>query len=155
LFFVVIFAILQKTKILGSDKAQMDALVSLAISLILIVTPPARNFVVNFTPWVAVGISVILVFLLLYGFVAGDLSSTPNWMKVTFGILSGLFVLALVIYFSGIWTNDLVKSFFSIKDSGSIWANILLVIIIAGAFAAVLATSKSKDESGKSKTKGI
>jgi len=150
LVFVIVFAILQKSKILGSEKSQIDALVSLAIALIFVITPPARDFVVNFTPWVAVGISVILVFLLLYGFVAGDLSSTPNWMKITFGTLSGLFVIALIIYFSGIWSNPNLQSFFSMKDSGSIWANILLLIIIGGALAAVLANSGK----GKSKTGG-
>jgi hypothetical protein len=144
LVFVVIFAILQKSQILGKEKAQIDALVSLAIALIVIVTPPARDFITHFIPWVAVGVAVILVFLLLYGFVAGDLTSTPTWMKATFGILSGIFVLGLVIYFSGVWSYAGVRSFFSMSDSGTIWANILLLVVIGGALAIVLVSGKKK-----------
>ena len=91
LVFVVIFAILQRSKILGDGKSQIDALVALAIALILIGVPAARNFIVNIMPWMVVGVAVILVFLILYGFVAGDLSKTEPWMKIVFGILAVLF----------------------------------------------------------------
>ena len=88
LIFVVVFAILQKSKILGEGKAQIDALVALAIGLILIGVPGPRDIIVGIMPWMAVGVAVILTFLILYGFVAGDLSGakTPVWMKIVFGV---------------------------------------------------------------------
>ena len=64
LIFVLIFAILQKSKILGEGKAQIDALVALAIALILLTVPVARDIVVNLMPWLAVGAAVILVFMI-------------------------------------------------------------------------------------------
>jgi len=64
LIFVLIFAILQKSKILGSDKKQIDALIALAIALIFITVPVTRGIVVNLMPWLAVGVTVILVFLI-------------------------------------------------------------------------------------------
>lgn len=144
LVFVVVFAILQKSKILGDGKAQMDSLVALAIALLLIATPIPRNFIIEFTPWVAVGIVVILVFLLLYGFVAEDSWKTQLWIKIVFGILSGLFVIGLVLYFSGFWELGFVKQVFSMKDSGSLWANTLLILVVIGALAVALSTSKKK-----------
>ena len=108
LVFVVVFAILQKSKILGGDKAQIDAIVALVVGLILIGVPGPRDIIVGIMPWLAVGVAVILVFLILYGFVAGDLSTTPEkWMKVAFGILAGIFTVAVVLYISGLG-NDIL-----------------------------------------------
>ncbi len=139
LIFVVIFAILQKSKILGEGKAQIDALVSLAIALILIGVPRAREIVVELMPWLAVAISVILVFLILYGFVAGDLSSNvPKWMKIVFGILACLFTLGLVIYVTGV--GESLKNWFS--GNSGIWSTIILILVIGGAFAVAVSTGK-------------
>jgi len=142
LVFVIVFAILQKSKLLGDGKAQMDSLVALAIALLLIITPVPRNFIVDFTPWVAVGIAVILVFLLLYGFIAEESWKGEKWIKIVFGILAGLFVIVLVIYFSGVWNTDILKSIFSMDESSGLWANILLLLIIGGAMAIALSTGK-------------
>ena len=61
LVFVVVFAILQKSKVLANT--QVDAIVGLVIGLILIGVPGPRDIVVGIMPWLAVGIAVILVFL--------------------------------------------------------------------------------------------
>jgi hypothetical protein len=98
LVFVVVFAILQKSKILGEGKAQIDAIVALVIGLLLIGLPQPRNIIVGIMPWMAVGVAVILVFLILYGFVAGDLSQAKPWMKITFGILAGIFTIVIVLF---------------------------------------------------------
>jgi len=109
------FAILQKTKILGEGKAQIDALVSLALALILIVFPGPRDLIVSIVPWLAVALVVILVFLLLYGFVAGDKAQGEKWMKIVFGILIGVFVLGLVYnwwgFFSCCWNWEKIWFF--------------------------------------------
>jgi hypothetical protein len=146
LVFVVVFAILQKTKVLGDGKTQMDSLVALVIGILLIITPAPRDFIVNFTPWVAVGAAVILVFLLLYGFVAEDSWKKEKWVKITFGILAGLFVLGLVIYFSGIWKLAAVKSLFSSAGSESLWANVLLIVVAAAALTIALVSNRKTGE---------
>lgn len=140
LVFVLMFAILQKTKILGDGKAQIDALVGLAIGLIVIGFPGPRNFIVALMPWMAMGVAVILVFLILYGFVAGDLSGdkTPPWMKTTFGILAGLFVLGVVMKVSGLW--KFVLGGFSFGSE--FWVNVALIILIIGAMIVAIVGSK-------------
>ena len=145
LVFVLVFAILQKSKILGEGKAQIDALVSLVIGLILIVFETPRNLIVNLMPWLAVGLVVILVFMLLYGFVGGDLKEGKPWMKIVFGILAGIFVIGLVIYYGGVWS--IIKEWFS--DSSSIWSNVILIVIIGGVLALAIATGNKKGEKKK------
>ena len=112
LVFVLVFAILQKSKILGDGKSQIDALISLAIAFILIGAETPRNMIVNLMPFLAVGLSVLLVFFILYGFVEGDLSAgkIPDWLKIGVGILSGLFVIIVVIHVSGFWQT--IKEWF-------------------------------------------
>jgi len=140
LVFVVVFAILQKSKILGEGKAQIDAIVSLVIGLILIAVPQPRNILVGIFPWMAVGVAVILVFLILYGFVAGDLSSSPKWMKITFGILAGIFTLGVVLYISGVW--GIIWDSFS--GENEFLLNVIMILLVLGAMAVAIFGPKGK-----------
>jgi len=72
----------QKSKILGEGKHQIDAITSLVIALLLIGLPVPRNIIIELMPWVAVGVAVMLVFFILYGFAAGDISGggEKSWM---------------------------------------------------------------------------
>ena len=142
LVFVLVFAILQKSKILGEGKAQIDAMVALVIGLILIGVPQPREIIVGIMPWLAVGIAVILVFLILYGFVAGDLSSAPKWMKITFGILAGLFTIGVVLYVTGLW--GYIGDWLSKGDSSNVWMNVLMVALVIGAMAVAVFSGKKK-----------
>jgi len=144
LVFVVTFAILQKSKILGDGKAQIDAIIGLVIGLLLIGVKQPREIIVGIMPWMAVGAAVILVFLILYGFVAGDLSgkNTPDWMKVTFGILAGLFTLAVVLYISGF--GNVVLGWISGDGTSDIWMNVLMIALVLGAMAVAMFSGKKK-----------
>ncbi|MDH3353297.1 MAG: hypothetical protein OEL87_02515 [Nanoarchaeota archaeon] len=136
LVFVVVFAILQKSKILGEEKEQIDAIVALVIGLILIGVPQPRDIIVGIMPWMAVGVAVILVFLILYGFVAGDLSGkeTPDWMKITFGILAGLFTLAVILYISGL--GKILLDW--MVGSSEMWTGVLMIVLVLGAMAVAI-----------------
>ena len=149
LVFVVTFAILQKSKILGEGKNQLDALTALVIALLLIGLPGPRDFIVNFMPWVAVGVAVILVFLILYGFVAGDLSgnNVKPWMKITFGILAGLFTIGVVLYVGGFW--DTVLGWFNnFGGNDSFWLNALVIILVIALMVIAVLGSKEDGSSG-------
>jgi len=145
LVFVVVFAILQKSKILGDGKAQIDAMIALVIGLLLIGIEAPRNIIVGVMPWMAVGLSVLLVFFILYGFVAGDLSKADDWMKITFGILAGLFTIAVVLYISGL--GGIFLGWLSGDGSSGIWMNVLMVALIIGAMAVAIVSGKKKKDS--------
>jgi len=150
LVFVVVFAILQKSKILGEGKAQIDAIVALVIGLLLIGVPQPREIIVGIMPWMAVGVAVILVFLILYGFVAGDLSgqNVKPWMKITFGILAGVFTMGVVLYITGLW--ETIGGWFSSGDSSGIWMNVLMIALIIGAMAVAVFSGKKKGSGSSS-----
>lgn len=147
LVFVVVFAILQRSKILGENKEQIDAIVALVIGLLLIVVPPARNIVVGIMPWLAVGVAVILVFLILYGFVAGDLTK-DDWMKNSakniFLALSAVFTLVVVLYISGLW--EILYRWYSNNSGGDFWVSAIMIVVIVG--VVVLAVKSSKKGGG-------
>lgn len=140
LVFVVVFAILQKSKVLGDGKAQMDSIVAMVIGLIVIGVEQPREIIVGLMPWMAVGVAVILVFLILYGFVAGDLTTAPKWMKRTFGILAGLFTLGVVLYVTGL------GSYLTGMVSGSqdLWMNVLIILLVLGAMVVAVVSGKPK-----------
>ncbi len=149
LVFVLIFAILQKSKVLGDDKSQIDALVALAVALILIGVETPRNIIVNLMPWLAVGAVVLLVFFILYGFAAGDIGERSKWMKIVFGILAGLFVIGAIIYTTGLWSSI---SDFASSGPSDIWQNAIFVLIIIGVIAIVLSTSGKPKEKKPAKS---
>jgi hypothetical protein len=144
LVFIVVFAILQKSKVLGDGKAQIDSLAALVIGLITITFAYQTGIIVRLMGWLAVGVAVILVFLILYGFVAGDLSKTPDWMKITFGILAGLFTIGVIIYVTDLKT--IFMGWFEGAGKDGVLMNIILVALVAGAVITTVATSKKKDK---------
>jgi hypothetical protein len=143
LVFVLVFAVLQKTKVLGDGKKQIDSLVSLALALILIAVPKARNFITDITPWLAVGLVVILIYLLLFGFVGSDLEKglkIEKWMKTTFASLAAVFVVVIVLIYSGTW-----EKIFSGSSSSSSWLpTIVFIVVIVAAMVIALGGKKEK-----------
>ena len=142
LIFFVLFAILQKSKFLGEGKLQIDAVVAAVVGLLLIGVPAPRNIIIGIMPWMTVGVAVILVFFILYGFVAGDLSKADKWMKVTFGILAGLFTIGVVLYVTGF--GQTITSWLMSDSGGDIWMNFLVVALIIGAVAVAVLGGKDK-----------
>jgi hypothetical protein len=142
------FAILQKSKLLGDGKAQVDAIVAFVLGLLLIVAPGPRNFIVNFLPWLAVGVAVILAFFILYGFVAGDLSGDgmPNKLKITFGVLAGVFVLGIVLWISGL--GEAILRMFSNEAASNVFANAMMILAVV---AAVVVAAVGGKKNGKKK----
>lgn len=102
LVFIVIFAVLAKTKILGDSK-WVNLLVSFIISTIFISLTTAREFVLNITPWFA-------VFILLAAFilaVAGFGGKVPEGLTKGIGILLvvgliAVFLISAYMTFSGV-----------------------------------------------------
>lgn len=138
LVFTVIFAILQKTEILGKDKRQIDALVALAIGLITVAYANVTGIIVSLMPFLAVSAVVILVFLILWGFsfVGDDKFKVPNGVKIAFGILAALGTLIAVLYVTPAW--GYVLNVIYGDESSALLSNVIVIVIIVGAVAAVI-----------------
>ena len=128
LVFVLVFAILQKSKIFGEGKKQIDALIALAIGLILIGVPQPRDYIVSIIPWLAVALVVLLVFLLIIGFTNSDNKDgikIPDWVKKSVPWLALLFVVILVLVITNSW-----QSVWNWLSGGNIGGNVLIIIVI-------------------------
>jgi len=122
LIFVVVYAILDKTKILG-EKRDINAIVSLVFALTTVALPSAFgavDVIIKIIPIVVVIIVIILAFMLTYGFVGGTKEGalTDPW-HVFFGILIGLALLASVLWATGVlglitkqtWASQALQTF--------------------------------------------
>ena len=139
LIFTLVFAILQKTKLLGDDKKQIDAIIGLIIGLILIAFGPARDIVVKLQVFLAVFVAILLVFMLLYGFVSGKKDGdvlAKGWKYAFYAIITISLVIALIVI-TGYWGT--VQDFLFNSEGGSqLWINGLIIVVIVGAMIAVL-----------------
>ena len=148
LVFTLIFAILQKTQLLGEGKKQIDSLIGLVVALILIAFSFSRDLVVQLMPFLAVSVVILLVFMLLYGFIMGkkgDIFGEKNWIKWVLVVFSALALITVILMITGWWGN--VYSFFFEREASSqIWVNVLLLAVLIGAVVAVLS---GKDKEGE------
>ena len=151
LVFVVIFAILQKTKILGDGKKQIDAMIALVMGLIVVSFSYATGIIISLIPFLAVGTVVILVFMLLYGmaFVEKDKKfDLPRWVRGSIGILAAVGVIIVTLIATGGWSY-LVDLYEGSGDDSFWLTNAFVIALIVGAFFAL-----TRGGSGGEGTKG-
>jgi hypothetical protein len=149
LVFTLVFAILDKTKLLGEGKRQINAIVSLVIGIILIGFPFARDIIVKLVPFLVVSLVILFIFMLLYGFVSGKKEGDVlnKGLKITLGIIVGLAVIVAVLWITGAW--DYVYDNLG-EYADEVWVNLLLFAIIGGAIAIVLTSGGKSSSSGAS-----
>ncbi|MEK6935771.1 MAG: hypothetical protein AABW67_03210 [Nanoarchaeota archaeon] len=146
LVFTLIFAILQKSQLLGEGKKQINAIIGMVVGLILISFPFARDVVVKLMPFLAVSAVILLVFMLLYGFISGkkDGDVLNKGLKITLGIIMSLGLITVLLIITGAW--DYIWNYMFNQEKGSqILINAFLILILAGAVAAVVSGKDKKD----------
>jgi len=145
LIFFIVFALLEKTKIFGTDKKQVNALIAFVVGIMFVAAVDTQLLVGNMVVFLAVGVVLVFVVLLLWGFVTGEEAKfTGKGVKPIVGVIV---ILALVIFLfivTGI-SNDVYDWFFKSSWSSDVWTNIIFVVIIAAALAVVLVSGKKKD----------
>ena len=149
LFFTIVFAVLQKSKILGDGKKQIDAIVGLVVGLLVIAFGKATGIILLLVPFLAVSLVIILVLLIMVGSVwkMEDTDKHYKALKQIILWLSFAAVAVAVVYITGFW-QTLTDWFFTGGDS-TLFINIIFGAIIIGAIILVLSTSKSEESSGK------
>ena len=91
LIFVIIFAVLQKTKILGEGKKRFNAIFSLAVALLVVIphvlgTYPENGDIIEIMKSAIPNVSIIVVAIIMLLIIIGVLGGERNWMG---GSLSG------------------------------------------------------------------
>jgi len=152
LVFALFFAILEKSRILGEDKHQINAIISFVVAALLV---GFSNYVVmiqKFMIFLVICLIILFVLMMIYGFVAGtgkddkgDVFKGLTYVKYTLG---GIFAIALVIAVLVITdTWNTVVGFFS---GDSLGTNIVIAIIVIVAILAAIFGSGKKEGSSSS-----
>jgi hypothetical protein len=140
LVFTIVFAVLQKSKILGEGKRQIDAIVALVVGLLVISFGQAVGIIIQLTYFLAVSLVVILVLLILLGsFVKeGDFFKTfPKAIKWILIPVIMIAVTVVVLMASGAW-GRIYDWIFLESGNSAVFANGIFIVIIVGAIVAVI-----------------
>lgn len=143
LIFFIVFAILEKTKLFGGDKKQLNALVAFVIGLIFVGAVSPKLFVGDLILFLTVAIVIVFVVLLIWGFITGEeakFGSKP--LQIIVGIVVVIAVLIAFLLITDMWDGT-VDALFESDWSKDVWTNIVFVVVIAIALAVVL-LSKAK-----------
>ncbi|MBS3071106.1 hypothetical protein J4407_02285 [Candidatus Pacearchaeota archaeon] len=141
LVFFLVYAILEKTKVLGDNKHQVNALVAFVIGLIFVGFAYPKEVVENLILFLTVALVVVFVALLLWGFVTGGEAKISN-NKIK-ALTAGAVIIVTII--AVIWAtgtdNEIIDFFFYQSWSKAFWTNVVFVVAIATALALVLRSS--------------
>lgn len=141
LAFFIVFAVLEKSKVLTSDNKQLNAMVAFVIGLIFVGAIFPKAVVGNLILFLTVGLVVVFVFLVLWGFIMGENIKMDN--KVLKGISAALIFIAVII--AVLWATGTLNVFETIWNflfyqswSKEFWTNAIFVIVVIGAIASVI-----------------
>ena len=143
LVFVLVFAVLEKTKLLGDGKKQLDAIVALIIGLIVVGVLYPKDIMANMILFLSVSLVIVFVFLLLYGFVVGDKDGfkLSSELKIALGIIIGVAVIFAVVWAMGL-NVEIFDILFKQSWSESLWTNVVFIAIFVFVVAWVLKGAK-------------
>ena len=140
LIFFIVFAILEKTKIFGEGKKQLNALISFVIGLIFVSVLSPVLIINNLILFLTVALVAIFVILLLWGFIFGDIKEgfkPEPWMKIGLAVIVGLGFIIAVVFAAGFY-DKLTEFLFGQPWSSTFWTNFIFIIVIAIALALIL-----------------
>ncbi len=131
LVFTLIFAILEKSKILGEGKHQINSIISLVSAFILVGVPLARGVIIQVVPVIAVLAVLILVFMIILGFVGGTTKegNLSKGLGITIGIIAGIVLIAAVLWSTG-WLGKIIQ-FGKMPQASIFWQSVVFIVIIA------------------------
>lgn len=141
LVFFIIFAVLQKTKLLGDGKKQLDALVAFVIGLVFVGAIFPKLVVGNLILFMTVSIVIVFVVLILWGFATGgEAKIESKGMKWLAGIIIFVAVVIAVLWATG--SAQSVSNFlFKQNWSDTFWTSVSFIVVIAVALAVILMKS--------------
>jgi hypothetical protein len=137
LVFFVVFAILEKTEILGKGKRQINALVAFVIGLIFVSVTYTVDVVTNLILFLTVGLVTMFVGILIWGFISGETKIESKGVKTLLGVIIFIGVMMMLLWATGFY-QPIVDWLFGQDWSGPFWTNLLFIVMIAAAIAAML-----------------
>ena len=144
LIFLIVFGILEKTKVFGDTNKQLNAFIAFVIGLIFVGAVSPKLVVGNLILFFTVSIVVLFIALLLWGFVSGDEAKLPasTPLRVIVGILVVVAVIIALLFASG-FENTAFDSLFRQPWSQAFWTNLSFIAVIIIALVLVIKSSSS------------
>lgn len=102
--FTIFFAILQKTKLLGSNPG-IDALISFSVAMLFMFVSDARQLITVITPWLVIMLVVLMSLLLVFMFLGVKAETISDAMSESGTVWTILIILVigLVIAFTQVF----------------------------------------------------
>lgn len=146
LVFVVVFAILEKTEILGKGKRQVNSITSFVFALITIALPAVSGVMVKLIPIVAIIIVILLTVLLILGLILGEElpKKLPSGLKILFGILVGLALIGAILWATG--SFPYLKELAEKEWASQLWSTLMFLAFVIAIFAITLTSKPEKKE---------
>lgn len=140
--FILIYALLVKTKILGGDNNWVPLFLSLIIASFFIVNVDLVEFTQMNVSWFVVFIVCLFMILLMLAFVGDKATKFFVEEKSFAGVLVAIVVIMFVV--SSSYTFNWAINFDTIESwFDNDWAGMILLIVIAG-FVSLVLTKKNK-----------
>ena len=135
LVFIVVYALLAKTEVLGENQF-IHLFVSFLLAILFVVEVDLVNFVNFSSAWFVVFIVCVVLILALVGFTQGGLDFIQNkWIAwVMVAVLIGFFIISSAFTFNWAVNWVMVWDWFYTD-----WFSLVLLLIIAGVVAWVVA----------------
>ena len=143
LIFAVVFAILQKTKLLGDNNPSVQAIVALAVGLLSLQFDFVSTFYAEIFPKFGIGLAVFLVLIILLGFFYSGADGKAEGAIKWIGWFTGIAVVVWALSSWNFWADNWsigwwIEEYF--------WP----IIVLAAVIAIIVVVAKSgSDSSGK------
>lgn len=140
LVFFIVFAVLEKTRLFGEDRRQLNALLAFVIGLVFISAVSPKLIVSNMILFLSVALVIMFVILLLWGFL---FASSDKGFELTKGMKGGLaIVFGIAIIVAIFWatgaTSGVFDALFNQSWSEAFWTNLIFIILIGLAIALII-----------------
>ena len=140
--FVIVYAILEKTKIFGDEKHQLNAIISVVVGLIFVGILYPTTVLNNMILFMTISLITVFVALLLWGFITGKAELPQSKvMRLIAGIAIIIAVAVALLWALGV-SNNILDFLFGQGWSSSFWTNFLFVVVIIVALVLVLSGGK-------------
>lgn len=144
LAFTLVFAVLERSKILGEDSKRLNAIIALVVGLVFVTAAFPQAVISNIILFLTVSLIVVFVVLLLWGFVFGETGKAfvpEKWMKRILVALVGAGLVLVLVWTAGANTGFL-DWLISREWTGTFWTNFLFIVVVAVALALAVTSQK-------------
>lgn len=143
LMFFIMYALLQKSKLLGENQPQINAFVSLVVSLIFVSVVFPVIVVNNLILFMTVGVAVIFVGFILWGFINGGSTKLNDKVLKFLGVLVFIALVIAIFWATGTFPEvwSFIERFYNwafTSGTEGFWTNFLIVVLVVAAVASVL-----------------